>query len=145
MIPEKTIKELSNKHSILEKDLSYGTIDKKILDEKSKAYSDYNEKVEDEKNFITNKREKREVEKILNDSSSDEELKNMAETELIDLPIQHEIHSNKFKLFLLPKYEADTKNAIIKIRAGIVGLEASLFSSYLIKIYDKIHHKITCS
>ena len=40
MIPEKTIKELINKHSILEKDLSSGTIDKKIFAEKSKEYSD---------------------------------------------------------------------------------------------------------
>ena len=31
MIPQKTIEELINKHSILEKDLSTGNIDKKCL------------------------------------------------------------------------------------------------------------------
>ena len=36
MIPQKTIQDLLNKHSILEKDLSKGDIDKKIFAEKSK-------------------------------------------------------------------------------------------------------------
>ena len=52
MIPEKTIKELINKHSILEKDLSSGTIDKKIFAEKSKEYSDLNEIISDAKRDI---------------------------------------------------------------------------------------------
>ena len=39
----------------------------------------------------------------------------------------------KIKLFLLPKDLADSKNAIIEIRAGTGGLEASLFAS----IYTK--------
>ena len=42
MIPQKTIEELINKHSSLEKDLSLGTIDKKLFAEKSKEYSDLN-------------------------------------------------------------------------------------------------------
>ena len=44
----------------------------------------------------------------------------------------------KIKLFL-PKDEADTKNAIIEIRAGT--LEASLFASDLFKMYEKVSHK----
>ena len=48
MIPLKTIKDLINKHSNLEKDLSSGAIDKKFA-EKSKEYSDLNEIVEDAK------------------------------------------------------------------------------------------------
>ena len=45
------------------------------------------------------------------------------------------------KLFLLPKDEADKKNAIIEIRAGTGGLEASLFASDLFKMYEKVSHK----
>ena len=40
MIPQKTIEELINKHSVLEKDLSSVDIDKKKFAEKSKEYSD---------------------------------------------------------------------------------------------------------
>ena len=43
MIPQKTIEELISKHSLLEKDLSSGKIDKKFFAEKSKEYSDLNE------------------------------------------------------------------------------------------------------
>ena len=41
------------------------------------------------------------------------------------------------KLFLLPKDEADKKNAIIEIRAGTGGLEASLFAADLLKCMKK--------
>ena len=64
-------------------------------------------------------------------NTSDKELKNMAELELTDLKSQHEINEKKLKLFLLPKDEADKKNAIIEIRAGTGGLEAS----YLLQIF----------
>ncbi len=141
MIPNKTIEELISRHSTLEKDLSSGTIDKKLFAEKSKEYSDVNEIIKNAKKYISFKNDKKELEKILNDSSSDEELKNMAETELSDLQIQHEINEKKLKLFLLPKDEADKKNAIIEIRAGTGGLEASLFASDLFKMYEKISHK----
>ncbi len=141
MIPEKTIKELINKHSILEKDLSSGSVDKKIFAEKSKEYSDLNEIVEDAKSYITYEKDKIELEKILQDQKTDQELINMAQTELINLKTQYEKNEKKLKLFLLPKDEADKKNAIIEIRAGTGGLEASLFAADLFKMYEKISHK----
>ena len=90
MIPEKTIKELINKHSILEKDLSSGIIDKKIFAEKSKEYSDLNEIVENTKKYITYERDKLELEKILQDKNTDQELINMAQNELTNLKIRYE-------------------------------------------------------
>ncbi len=141
MIPNKTIEELISRHSTLEKDLSSGTIDKKLFAEKSKEYSDVNEIIENAKKYISFNNDKKELEKILNDSSSDEELKNMAEAELSNLQIQYETNEKKLKLFLLPKDEADKKNAIIEIRAGTGGLEASLFASDLFKMYEKVSHK----
>ena len=65
----------------------------------------------------------------------------MAETELNNLRLEHENNEKKLRLFLLPKDEADKKNAIIEIRAGTGGLEASLFASDLFKMYEKISHK----
>ena len=141
MIPLKTIEELIEKHSSLEKDLSSGEIDKKLFAEKSKEYSDINEIIDVAKKHISFENDKQELEKILNDQKSDNELKKMAETELNDLNLQHEIDEKKLKLFLLPKDEADKKNAIIEIRAGTGGLEASLFASDLFKMYEKVSHK----
>ncbi len=141
MIPNKTIEELISKHSILEKDLSSGKIDKKFFAEKSKEYSDLNEIVESAKKYVSFEKDKFELEKILDDKTSDQELVKMAEIELKDLQTQHEKNEKKLKLFLLPKDEADKKNAIIEIRAGTGGLEASLFASDLFKMYEKVSHK----
>ena len=85
MIPGKTIEELINKHSDLEKDLSSGKIDKKIFAEKSKEYSDLNEILNNAKKYLSFENDKRELEKILNDKNTDEELRKMVEIELRDL------------------------------------------------------------
>ena len=141
MIPKKTIDELILKHSALEKELSSGEIDKKLFAEKSKEYSDINEIIDVAKKHISFENDKQELERILNDQTSDDELKKMADAELTDLSLEHEINEKKLKLFLLPKDEADKKNAIIEIRAGTGGLEASLFASDLFKMYEKVSHK----
>ena len=141
MIPEKTIEELISRHSSLEKDLASGKIDKKHFAEKSKEYSDLNEIVESAKKYSSYVNDKNELEKILFDKNSDEELIKMAQVELSDLNLQFNKNEKKLKLFLLPKDEADKKNAIIEIRAGTGGLEASLFASDLFKMYEKVCHK----
>ena len=109
MIPQKTIAELINRHSILEKDLSAGKIEKKLFAEKSKEYSDLNEIVEIAKKYISFEKNKEELEKILQEKNSDKELKKMAENELNDLQAENEKNEKKLKLFLLPKDEADKK------------------------------------
>ena len=141
MIPEKTIEELITRHSSLEKDLASGNVDKKLFAEKSKEYSDLNEIVNSAKKYASYKNDKIELEKILNDKNSDEELMKMAHTELNELKSQFEKNEKKLKLFLLPKDEADKKNAIIEIRAGTGGLEASLFAGDLFKMYEKVCNK----
>ena len=90
MIPIKKIEELIEKHSKLEKELSSGEIDKKLFAEKSKEYSDINEIIDIEKKYISFESSKKELEKILEDEPSDDELKKMAEIELTDLKSQHE-------------------------------------------------------
>ena len=141
MIPQKTIKELISKHLSLEKDLSSGVVDKNLFAEKSKEYSDLNEIIDDAKKYISFEKNKIELEKILEDKDTDKELLKMVESELNELKSQYEINEKKLKLFLLPKDEADKKNAIIEIRAGTGGLEASLFASDLFKMYEKVSHK----
>ena len=88
MIPKKTIDELIAKHSTLEKELSSGEIDKKLFAEKSKEYSDINEIIDIAKQYISFENDKKELEKILNDQTSDDELKKMADVELKDLKLK---------------------------------------------------------
>ena len=141
MIPLKSIEDLILKHSLLEKELSSGDVDKKLFAEKSKKYSDLNDIIGEAKKYNSYTKEKNELEKILNDTSGDDEFKVMAENELKELKIQNDANEKKLKLFLLPKDDADKKNAIIEIRAGTGGLEASLFAADLFKMYEKVSHK----
>ena len=141
MIPKKNIDDLISKHSNLEKELSSSNLDKKLFAEKSKEYSDLNEIINDAKSYISFENEKIDLEKIINDKESDNEIKSMAEQELHDLQLNYDKSEKKLKFFLLPKDEADKKNAIIEIRAGTGGLEASLFAGDLFKMYEKVCNK----
>ena len=141
MIPKKNIDDLISKHSNLEKELSSSNLDKKLFAEKSKEYSDLNEIINDAKSYISFEDEKIDLEKIINDKDSDNEIKSMAEQELDELQLNYEKSEKKLKFFLLPKDEADKKNAIIEIRAGTGGLEASLFAGDLFKMYEKVCNK----
>ncbi len=141
MIPLKKIEELIQKHSLLEKDLSAGKIDKKLFAEKSKEYADLNEIIKDAKKYFSYEKDRLEIQKILDDKNSDTELIKMAEIELNDLKQENDTNEKKLKMFLLPKDEADKKNAIIEIRAGTGGLEASLFAADLFKMYERVSHK----
>ena len=141
MVPTNKIEELISKHSLLEKELSSGKTKKKQFAEKSKEYSDLNDIIKQAKKYISFEKEKNELEKIINDTNSGNDLITMASDELEELKKQHEINEKILKLFLLPKDEADKKNAILEIRAGTGGLEASLFASDLFKMYEKVSHK----
>ena len=141
MIPIEKVKNLISKHKMIEQELSSGNLDKKIFADKSKEYSELNEIISEAKDFLSFENSKKELEKIISDNSSDDEMKKMVNEELNELLKKNLEHEKKIKLFLLPKDEADTKNAIIEIRAGTGGLEASLFASDLFKMYEKVSNK----
>ena len=141
MLPEKKVKNLIDRHLKLEKDLSAGGIEKKKYAEISKEYSDLNEIIKQAKEYLSFKKETEDLNIIINDKNSDIDLKEFASSELETLKKNFLINEKKIKLFLLPKDIADSKNAIIEIRAGTGGLEASLFASDLFKMYEKISQK----
>ena len=141
MIPLEKVREIISRHKTLEKELSSDQIDKKKFAKISKEYSDLNEILVYAKQYIDFDNNKLELEKIINDSVNDFEIINLAKSELGELVKNKDINEKKLKLFLLPKDEADAKNAIIEIRAGTGGLEASLFAADLFKMYEKISNK----
>ena len=141
MIPINKVKDLINKHISLEKDLSSIDVDKKKFAEKSKEYSDLNEIISEAKEYIKFNSTKKDLENIIEDNNSDSEMIDLAKSELENLLKRNQYNEKKIKFFLLPKDDADTKNAIIEIRAGTGGLEASLFASDLFKMYEKVSSK----
>ena len=138
MIPLDKVKKIIEKHSKLERELSSTNIDKKKFAEMSKEYSDLSEVIDDAKFYTSFEIEREELRKIIDDKSSDKEMLDLANSELSLLTSKIENVKKKLTIYLLPKDDADKKNAILEIRAGTGGLEASLFASDLFKMYEKI-------
>jgi len=141
MIPVEKIKAIVIKHDALEKELSTGNIDPKDIAKKSKEYSDLGNIVNNAREYLKFDSEKKDLELILNDSTTDKEMILLAEKELQNLKQKKINYENKLKIFLLPKDADDNKNAIVEIRAGTGGLEATLFCSDLFKMYEKVCSK----
>ncbi len=72
---------------------------------------------------------------MLNESGLDEELREMAKTELSELEERIERLTGEMKILLLPKDPNDEKNVILEIRAGTGGDEAALFGGDLLRMY----------
>ena len=138
MIPLQKVKLIIKTYETLEKELSSGNIDKKNFVKKSKEYSSIKEVVNEAKRYVDFDKEKKELEKIIDEKDGDKEMIKLAESELIQLTKQKEEHEKKLKIYLLPKDEADSKNAILEIRAGTGGLEATLFVADLYRMYEKV-------
>lgn len=73
---------------------------------------------------------------ILN-TEKDEELREMAKAELEELQPKQEELEEILKEMLIPKDPNDSKNAILEVRAGTGGDEASIFAGDLFRMYQR--------
>jgi peptide chain release factor 1 len=85
------------------------------------------------KNIINNIESARE----LLESEKDEEMREMARLEIQELQDMIEPLEEKIRVQLLPVDPEDEKNAIVEIRAGTGGDEASIFAGDLFRMYSK--------
>jgi peptide chain release factor 1 len=74
---------------------------------------------------------------LVNDPSGDGEMKALAEEELHGLKQKLPELEQQVKVALLPKDEADERNAILEVRAGTGGEEAALFAAALFRMYTR--------
>ena len=74
---------------------------------------------------------------MLADGAIDAEMRELAETEEPDVEDRIEKLRANLQILLLPKDEADNKNAILEIRAGTGGDEAALFAGDLYRMYER--------
>ncbi len=74
-------------------------------------------------------------------NSDDEEMREMSKAELPLLEIKKDEQEKQLRNMLIPKDPFDEKNAILEIRAGTGGDEASLFSGDLLRMYLKYCEK----
>ena len=138
MIPLEKVKQIVSTYETLEKEFASGDIDKKDFAKKSKGYSSIREVINQARSYLDFEKENAELEKIIEDKKSDKDMIELAKNELIQLLKKREENEKILKVYLLPKDEADSKNAILEIRAGTGGLEATLFVADLYKMYERV-------
>ena len=141
MIPIDKVKKIIERYISLEKELSTGKVEPKLLAKKSKEYADLKNIVPSAKEYIEFEKNKKDLNNIIQDKKNDAEMILLAEKELKDAEEEKEKNEKKLKIFLLPKDKDDEKDTIVEIRAGTGGLEATLFVADLFRMYEKVCSK----
>jgi len=122
------VSELITQPTILANMDRYVKLNKEYKDLKPiiEAYKEY-------KNILSNISSAKEILA----TEKDEEMREMAKTELEELNESVSPLEEKIKVLLLPSDPEDEKNAILEIRAGTGGDEASIFAGDLYRMYIK--------
>ncbi|MBY0431581.1 MAG: peptide chain release factor 1 [Rhodospirillales bacterium] len=77
------------------------------------------------------------AEAMRDDPEADPEMKALAEEEYYVLKERLPVAERDVQIMLLPKDEADERNAILEVRAGTGGEEAALFAAELFRMYER--------
>ena len=103
----------------------------------SKEYADLTPVVQAIRQLRQLRSEMEDLETLISDSETDAEMRTMAQDELRQLKEKLPELERRIQLLLLPKDEADEKNAILEVRAGTGGDEAALFAADLFRMYQR--------
>lgn len=93
--------------------------------------------VEAIKQFNNLEQNMNDAKEMMNDTSLDAEMRQLAEEEFFDLKEALPAKEKEIKILLLPKDDDDEKNAILEVRAGTGGDEAALFAAVLFEMYQR--------
>jgi peptide chain release factor 1 len=102
----------------------------------AKAHSDLAPLVNKYREFKQVVREKAGAEELIRDSA-DDELRQMAQSELEELRAKEQAVQAELTVLLLPKDPNDEKSVLVEIRAGTGGEEAALFAGELLRMYSR--------
>lgn len=119
--------ELSSPHAMADMkryaQLSRDYKELKAIVDKYREYTSLNSNLENARNLVANEK--------------DEEFRDMAKIEFDALEARKEKLEEEIRLLLVPADPEDGKNAIMEIRAGTGGDEASIFAGDLFRMYSK--------
>jgi peptide chain release factor 1 len=121
------------RHDELRDALAGGQVEAHAFAKMSKEYSELTPIAE----AIAELRKARTERQDLTAMLADPEMKDLAEAELEALDRRLPELERGIQILLLPKDEADEKNAILEVRAGTGGEEAALFAAELFQMYQR--------
>ncbi|MDB5520718.1 MAG: prfA, partial [Tardiphaga sp.] len=136
MLPESKLDVLLARHASLESELQtqLGADD---FVRKSRELAELNPIIGAVKAYRATLSEIAGVDALIADSSSDAEMRAMAQAEREELTARSETLAQEIRVALLPKDAMDERNVVLEIRAGTGGDEASLFAGDLFRMYER--------
>ena len=139
MIDHAYLEQLQSKISELETRMSQPEVsaDQNQMRECMREYSHQKKLAECAKNVLDLLDTKTESEAILADSSSDAELREMAEMEIAETEEKLPLAEREMMVSLIPPDPTDSRNVIMEIRAGTGGDEAGIFCGDLYRMYTR--------
>ncbi len=110
--------------------------DQKRYVQLNKEYKDLGKVVKKAKEYETLLGNIEEAKEIISDGS-DAEMVEMAKMEMNDAQERIPVLEEEIKFLLIPQDPEDSKNAVVELRAGTGGDEASIFAGDLFRMYNK--------
>jgi peptide chain release factor 1 len=136
MLPEAKLDTLIARHAEVEAELS-GRLAGDAFVKLSREFAELSPIVETVKAYRAVAREIADLGAMMADPSTDAEMRQIAEAELVTLQARHDKLEQDIRVHLIPKDAMDDRNVILEIRAGTGGDEASLFAGVLFRMYER--------
>ena len=134
---EENLKRVQDRHEELGALMSSGDVAAEDFQKMSKEYADLTPVVEAIQALDRTREAYADALEMYAASDDDPDMKELAETEAQNLKEQLPDLERRVQVMLLPKDEADDKNAILEVRAGTGGDEAALFAADLMRMYQR--------
>jgi peptide chain release factor 1 len=131
--------EIETKYDELTAQLGDPTVlaDQALYQKTAKAHSELSEIVEKYREWKSIRKSLEETKALLEEASTDAEMKALAHEELADLEKRQAKVEEELRILLLPRDPNDEKNVVLEIRAGTGGDEATLFAQEIFRMYDR--------
>jgi len=129
--------QVVHRHEELQAVLSGGGLDSAKFTQASKEYAELGPLVEKVRELRGAQKEAQDLAGMIADAGTDAEMKALAEEEFRAAKERVPLMERQVQLMLLPKDEADARNAILEVRAGTGGEEAALFAADLFRMYQR--------
>ncbi|MEP7452058.1 peptide chain release factor 1 [Phyllobacterium sp. SB3] len=135
-IPQDRMDQLLKRFSMMETQMASNP-DSETYVKLASEYSELEPVVFKIRDFLAARSEAADLQAMLDDASTDRDMRELAEVELPEIEERIEVLEQDIQVLLLPKDVADERNAILEIRAGTGGSEAALFGGDLFRMYER--------
>jgi peptide chain release factor 1 len=135
-LPQQKLDALLARHALVESELATN-LATDVYVKLSREFAELLPVVDVIKAYRAAGKEIADLDALANDSASDAEMRRMAQSEKQTLEARRDKLAEQLRLALIPKDAMDDHNAILEIRAGTGGDEASLFAGDLYRMYER--------